>query len=193
MTEKIESLKQQIDRCTTKEKRLLATHLNSLLGLHPLEAEWGIDSETILNAIQRASDLTKRGVRGIIAEAIFVNRVVPSIADSGWSFRVMNSNDLPYDALLQKGEQKARIQIKLQRLEKGIPKLYYPKQFSEELYVVDVQKTRSGKRQSKSASSSERTTESTRPTTSAISTSLPSTCTLRHMSGRDFNTPLRIG
>jgi hypothetical protein len=44
----------------------------------------------------------------------------------------------------------ARIQIKLQRLEKGVPKLYYPKHYDEgSLYVVEVQKTRSGEKTTK--------------------------------------------
>jgi hypothetical protein len=51
---------------------------------------------------------------------------------------------------VQRGKVFARIQIKLQRLEKGVPKLYYPKHYDEgSLYVVEVQKTRSGEKTTK--------------------------------------------
>ncbi len=46
-------------------------HLRKRLVLHPLESEWDINAETILSAIRRSSDLTLRGIRGIIAEATF--------------------------------------------------------------------------------------------------------------------------
>jgi hypothetical protein len=52
--------------------------------------------------------------------------------------------------LLEKGKQTARIQIKLQRLEKAVPKLYYPNHYDQgSLYVVEVQKTRGGKKKTK--------------------------------------------
>jgi len=163
VSETLQSLKEQIDGCTEEEKRNLLGYLKKTAGPHPLEAEWGIDAETILSAIQRGSDLTKRGVRGIIAEAVFMKSVVLGLEKSGWNLGAMPAGDLSYDALLCKEEQKVRIQIKLQRLEKGCPKLYYPKKISEELYVVEVQKTRSGKKKSNSGESGDKSTESTRP------------------------------
>ncbi|MGB9287248.1 MAG: hypothetical protein WCC31_00990, partial [Terracidiphilus sp.] len=113
---------------------------------HPLEREWGIDADTILSAINRSSDLTKRGVRGIIAEAVFVNEIMPTVAASGWQ-PVDFNGDRPFDALLQKGDISARIQVKLQRLEEGSPRLYYQTHYEKgSLYVVEVQKTRAGKK-----------------------------------------------
>jgi hypothetical protein len=51
---------------------------------------------------------------------------------------------------LRKGEVTARIQVKLQRLEIGVPKLYYPNHYDRgSLFVVEVQKTRSGEKASK--------------------------------------------
>jgi hypothetical protein len=122
---------------------------------HPLEREWAIDADTILSAIMRSSDLTKRGVRGIIAEAIFVDEVAPQASAEGWKLEEAvvgkeQGEDRPYDALLRKGQFSVRIQVKLQRLEKKIPKLYYPKHYEAgSLYVVEVQKTRSGEQQTK--------------------------------------------
>jgi hypothetical protein len=145
MSESLETIKKLVNECSADERRALRIYLDSLLP-HPLETEWGIDSDTILSAIRRSSDLTKRGVRGIIAEAVFENEVIPSMADCGWKPTVIEA-DRPFDALLQKGDLLVRIQIKLQRLEKGVPKLYYPKFYQAgSYYVAEVQKTRSGEK-----------------------------------------------
>ncbi len=170
MTESLEAIRKLIDECSEEGRRALKLYLRRLVP-HPLEHEWDIDADTILSAIGRSSDLTKRGVRGIIAEAVFVNEVVPTVAASGWQ-PVDFSGDHPYDALLKKSELAARIQVKLQRLEEGKPKLYYPKHYEEgSLFVVEVQKTRTGERISKktlsgtgrTATTTEAVTESTRP------------------------------
>jgi hypothetical protein len=143
--EPTEESKKLVDRLSVEEKQALKTWLRALIP-HPLEREWGIDADTILSAISRSSDLTKRGVRGIIAEAVFESNVVPIAAGSGWD-AVPITGDLSYDALLKKGDLSARVQIKLQRLENRTPKLYYPNHYERgSLYVVEVQKTRSGER-----------------------------------------------
>lgn len=145
MNESLEVIEGLINGLSIEEQRKLAHFLRKLLP-HPLEKEWGIDADTILSAIRRSSDLTKRGVRGIIAEAVFESDVIPRIEPVGWE-NVPLDGDLPYDALLRKGSFAARIQIKLQRLENGVPKLYYPRHYQQgSLYVVEVQKTRSGVR-----------------------------------------------
>jgi hypothetical protein len=145
MSDSLETIKKLIDECSEGDRNALKVHLRQLLP-HPLESDWGIDADTILTAIKRSSDLTKRGVRGIIAEAVFVNEVLPSIEIAGWQ-TVLFGGDQPYDALVQKGERKAKIQVKLQRLEEGAPKLYYPKYYDKgALFVVEVQKTRTGEK-----------------------------------------------
>lgn len=147
MSESIETIKKIIDECSEADRKALKVRLRELLP-HPLERDWGIDADTILSAINRSSDLTKRGVRGIIAEAVFVNEIVPSIGASGWQ-PVEFNGDQPYDALLRKGTSEARIQVKLQRLAGGVPKLYYPKYYKRGLFVVEVQKTRTGQKTTK--------------------------------------------
>jgi hypothetical protein len=60
------------------------------------------------------------------------------------------NGDRPYDVLVRKGKSEARIQVKLQRLEIGVPKFYYPRYYGKEgLFVVEVQKTRSGQKSTK--------------------------------------------
>lgn len=148
MSESLETFKRLVDDCSEEDRTALRSYLRDLLP-HPLEREWGIDADTILSAISRSSDLTKRGVRGIIAEAVFVNEIIPSVALSGWE-AVDFSGDHPYDALLRKGDRQARIQVKLQRLQEGAPKFYYPKHYEQgSLFVVEVQKTRTGEKTSK--------------------------------------------
>jgi hypothetical protein len=150
MSETLEAIKNLIDKSSIDERKEIKAYLRTLLP-HPLEIAWGVDADTILSAILRSSDLTKRGVRGIIAEAVFENEEDNILGKSGWR-AIQISGDLSYDALLQKDDLSARIQIKLQRLEKGVPKLYYPKHYeSGSLYVVEVQKTRSGEQKVKKA------------------------------------------
>jgi hypothetical protein len=145
MTESLDALKRRIDESAAEERLALARYLVQSIPRHQLEEEWGVDSDTILSAIRRSSDLTKRGVRGIIAEAMFERDVLPSITPLGWNAGVIPSGDWPFDVLLERDGRTIRVQIKLQRLEAGVPKRYYPKQYSEEFFVVEVQKTRSGR------------------------------------------------
>jgi hypothetical protein len=170
MRESLETISKLIDECSEQDRKALKLYFQRLLP-HPLEREWGIDADTILSAISRSSDLTKRGVRGIIAEAVFVNEIIPTVAAFGWQ-PVDFSGDHPYDALLKKNETVARIQVKLQRLQEGEPKLYYPKHYEQgSLFVVEVQKTRTGKKIAKKKvtgtvtirTATELDTENTRP------------------------------
>jgi hypothetical protein len=143
MTESLDAIRKLVEECSDEDRQALKQYLRKVMP-HPLESEWGIDADTILSAIKRSSDLTKRGVRGIIAEAVFVDRVIPTVSGYGWEW-VDFQGDHPYDALLQKGELKARIQVKLQRLEEREPKLYYPRHYEKgAFFVVEVQKTRTG-------------------------------------------------
>lgn len=107
---------------------------------HSLEAEWGVSAGVILDAIARSSDLTRRGVRGVIAEAVFESSVVPTV--KGWTPGPVA--DEAFDFQFELGDRKARIQVKLQRLERGVPKLAQ-KPYPAGTYVVEVQRTRTGK------------------------------------------------
>ncbi len=135
-----------MDQCSDDDRASLFTYLKARLPRHPLEEEWGVDAEVILSAISRSSDLTKRGVRGIIAEAIFERHVLPHLTE--WD-TVRFVDDRAYDFLLRSKVHSAnevRIQVKLQRMKKqqamwaSEARRYYPK----EMYVVEVQKTRGG-------------------------------------------------
>ena len=146
MSEFLEAAKQSINACTNEELVILLEVLRGRLPQHSLEREWGVGAEIILSAISRSSDLTKRGVRGIIAEAIFERNVLGRLR--GWE-AMSFVDDRPYDFLIRSESPHARevrIQVKLQRMRQGQPMLasqanrHYP----ADMYVVEVQKTRGG-------------------------------------------------
>jgi len=146
MSESLDNLKQMLDGCTDAERAALIDYLRERLPKHSLESEWGVGSEIMLSAISRSSDLTKRGLRGIIAEAVFEKSVLAGVMR--WE-RVDFAGDRAYDFLIRslgENSREVRIQVKLQRTLKGQPmwasqaKRDYPK----DAYVVEVQKTRSG-------------------------------------------------
>src|SRR5690242_13775508 len=118
MSESLANLKRLVDDCTTEEQAALLAYLRSRLPQHPLEKEWGVGAEVILSAISRSSDLTKRGVRGIIAEAIFERHVLAALKE--W-VAVRFLDDRPYDFLIGSGAKEVRIQVKLQRMKKQQP------------------------------------------------------------------------
>jgi hypothetical protein len=151
MTENTEAIKAILDRCSETEKRVIAEYIKNYTPKHSLEKQWDVDAGVILSAVERAPDLTQRGVRGIIAEAFFAARMI-SNPPKGWTSVPLVGNPA-YDAFLQNGVNKISIQVKLQRRLKGEPmkaRKEYPEHF-----VVEVQKTRGGVNRS--------TGEATRP------------------------------
>ena len=140
----LENIINNLSDLTQEERQQLLEVLRSELPIHTLEKDWNIRAEVILEAISRSSSLTQRGVRGVIAEAVFVQSLVPTF--KGWK-DITKPGDIPYDCELTDGLKTVRIQVKLQRSEKGIPKKAKNKWGAAhtELFVVETQKTRSGK------------------------------------------------
>jgi hypothetical protein len=164
MSKALDAAKGFIDRCSEKDRRALLEYLRKKLPRHPLEEKWDVDAETILTAIYRSTDLTQRGMRGILAEAVFERDILPRVEKLGWHALSAPVGDLPYDFLLERQSQKVSVQVKLQRTEQGVPKRYQPRRYTQELYVVEVQKTRSGKkRQQETPGALVAGDESTRP------------------------------
>jgi len=139
---------------TDRQRRRAFDFLRREMPIHPLEREWGTSAEDILGAISRSGDLTQRGIRGILAEATFESTVIPILQRNGWT-SVHIVGDQAFDFQLKNHEASVRIQVKLQRKESGEPKSY-PLRGRRSLidppatlYAVEVQKTRSGKRDGK--------------------------------------------
>jgi hypothetical protein len=119
MNETLHGVKEFIDQCSEKERKALFEYLRRRLPRHPLEEQWDIDAETILTAIYRSPDLTQRGVRGILAEAVFERDILPSVEKLGWHVLPVSISDPPYDFILESEGQRVTIQVKLQRTEKA--------------------------------------------------------------------------
>lgn len=144
MTE-VDEAKQLLAQLTSEQRREVFRLLRAEFPIHPIEARLNTEAEIILEAINRASDLTLRGIRGVIAEAAFATDVVDSL--TGWK-DVTPAGDAPYDFALADDVGTVRIQVKLQRQRAQAP------MFSEEaprwtglpagLYVVETQRTRGG-------------------------------------------------
>jgi hypothetical protein len=142
MTE-IEEIKRLLDLCSQEQRRDIFRFLRKEFQIHHIEAEYNAEAEVILEAIHRASDLTQRGVKGIIAEAVFLTDIVQHL--SGWK-DVTPPGDLPYDFLLEDAVGQVRIQIKMQRKKMGYPMTANkaPGLVSSNMYVVETQRTRGG-------------------------------------------------
>lgn len=136
-------LLQMIDAAPPEVQRAVLARLREHLPIHPLEKSWGVPAEVILEAISRASDLSQRGVRGLIAEAYFEQRILPSYAE--WMQESAAGNEA-FDFLLRRDDVTIRIQVKSQRRKGGRPmrasEAY--RRFSEDKLVVETQKTRAG-------------------------------------------------
>jgi hypothetical protein len=144
---------QLLEQASDEERLFILSYLRQRIPLHPLEKEWSTTADAILTAIARSSDLTMRGIRGILAEATFEKSVLPEIERNGWAAAKI-IGDQPYDFLITRKAAQVKIQVKLQRKERGVPKEYSVKSSAAlanrpqgAIYVVEVQKTRSGNRE----------------------------------------------
>jgi hypothetical protein len=135
MTKKDDVLK-LLEKCSRKERREIFTHLRKEFPIHQLEADLNTTAEVILEAVARSPDLTQRGVRGIIAEAVFLVKVLQKLR--GWSvvdFVISGS----YDFLIEDKVGRVSIQVKTQRRLRGSPYVRRGR------FVVETQRTRSGR------------------------------------------------
>ncbi len=154
MNERTDEVCKLVDALSEEEKRIVLKYVRERVPPHPLEQKWGTTAEAILTAIARSADITRRGIRGILAEATFEQFFIPQLQSEGWTSRA-NLGEQAYDFLIEKGDAKVTIQVKLQRKENGDPKEYAARSRKtlscqyERLYVVEVQKTRTGKKAGK--------------------------------------------
>ena len=143
MNNRINEVKRLLEDCTQTQRREIFEYLRLEFPIHPLETKLNTQAEIILEAIDRASDLTLRGIRGVIAEAAFKLNVVASLR--GWRNETLEG-DFPYDFLLRDPTGEVRIQLKMQRLKDHRPMMasqgyaYLP----TDMYVVETQRTRGG-------------------------------------------------
>ncbi len=140
---RVNEIKRLLEACTQAQRREIFAYLRREFPIHSLETKLNTEAEVILEAIDRASDLTLRGIRGVIAEASFKLNVVGSLR--GWRIETLEG-DFPYDFLLKDSNGDVRIQVKMQRLKDHRPMManqgyrYLP----ADMYVVETQRTRGG-------------------------------------------------
>src|SRR6266404_4652755 len=135
MTKQDEVLK-LLEECSTEERVAIFKHLRKEIPIHALEAKLNTQAEVILEAMDRASDLTMRGLRGIITEAAFLVGVLGKL--DGWKV-VPVVGDAAYDFLIEDSVGRLNIQVKMQRRVTGAPMKRKGK------FVVETQRTRGGK------------------------------------------------
>lgn len=142
----LSTIKQLLIQCSPAEKRALFKELRAEHHIHELERTFGAPAEVILEAIHRAPELTRRMLRGVIADAAFAQFVVPALADLGWKDDTPEGNH-SFDHVLKDAHGSVSVQVKLQRSEKGHPVITPGTRFglAAGMYMVEPQKTRSGK------------------------------------------------
>ena len=149
-------IRRLLDRCTVDERRALFTELRASHPIHELEATFGATAEVILEAIHRAPELTRRMLRGVIADAAFAQLVVPPLAARGWRDATPLGN-FAYDHLLEDEAGRISVQVKLQRSERGRPIVTTGTKYglTANMYVVEPQRTRGGTQRGGESSASE--------------------------------------
>lgn len=146
--DRLTQIRALLDEATADEKDAICADLARICKIHPLERKWNVSAQDILDAIQRAPDLTHRGIRGVIADAAFTLNVIRPLAAAGWNIHEA-VGDVPYDALIEDAGGRVTVQVKMQRQKAQRPMLASEAnkilRGGPESWVVEVQKTRAGK------------------------------------------------
>lgn len=139
------AIRDLLGQCSPEEEAVLFREIRARHLIHEFERVIGAPAEMILEALHRAPELTRRMLRGVIADAAFRTFVVPSVASHGWR-DVTPEGNFAYDYMLQDGVGSVTVQIKLQRSERGGPVVKEGKRygFDGEVFMTETQKTRTG-------------------------------------------------
>jgi len=144
MDELVSQILQLLKLCSIEQREFIFQYLRKEFKIHPIESKLNIEAQIILEAINKdEKGLTLRMIRGVIAEAAFDIEVVQK--RKNW-INETPKGDLAYDFLLNDGQGTVSIQVKLQRSQNLIPMSakQASRRFSEDLFVVETQKTRGG-------------------------------------------------
>ena len=139
------SIRELLATCSIEEQGILFRELRARHLIHEFEEVIGAPAEMILEAVHRAPELTRRMLRGVIADAAFRRYVVRSIEAFGWS-DVTPVGNFAYDYKLDDGAGAVTVQVKLQRSEKGAPVIRRGERygFGDLVHIVETQRTRTG-------------------------------------------------
>lgn len=138
-------VRELLSQCSPEERAAVFKELRAAHSIHPYEAVVGAPAEMILDAVYRAPELTRRMLRGVIADAAFRTFVVAAIATRRWC-DVTPEGNFAYDYRVDDGQGPITIQVKLQRSERGAPVIKQGKRygFGGDVFLTETQKTRSG-------------------------------------------------
>lgn len=138
-------IRELLAKCSPEERAVLFRELRAVHQIHEFEAVIGAPAEMILEAVHRAPELTRRMLRGVIADAAFRTFVVPGVAQHGWT-DVTPAGNFAYDYKLDDGAGPVTVQVKLQRSERGAPVVRNGARygFGPEVFMTETQKTRTG-------------------------------------------------
>lgn len=127
------------------EQRRIFAALRRKFPIHQMEETLMAPAETILEAIARSSDLTVRGIEGIIAESSFAVEIVPNLV--GMTARPIQG-DQAFDFLLVDDLGEVRVQVKMQRRKMRQPlrasEVQKSRKWPSNHFVVETQRTRAG-------------------------------------------------
>lgn len=143
--ENLAAIRALLAQCSPEEQATLFRELRTRHRIHEFEEVIGASAEMILEAVHRAPELTRRMLRGVIADAAFRLLVVPQLAKSGWRDMTPIGN-FAYDYMLDDGSGAVTVQVKLQRSERGAPVVKQGERFGfgKIVHIVETQKTRTG-------------------------------------------------
>ena len=143
--ENLATIRELLAQCSPEEQAALFRELRARHLIHEFEEIVGAPAEMILEAVHRAPELTRRMLRGVIADAAFRQFAVRALAESGWR-DVTPVGNFAFDYVLDDGAGAVTVQVKLQRSERGAPVVKRGERFGfgETVHIVETQKTRTG-------------------------------------------------
>lgn len=139
------AIRELIAQCTPEELAALFRELRARHLIHEFEEVIGASAEMILEAVHRAPELTRRMLRGVIADAAFRQFVVVPLTVGGWH-DVTPIGNFAFDYKVDDGQGAMTVQVKLQRSERGAPVVKRGERygFGDSVHIVETQKTRTG-------------------------------------------------
>jgi hypothetical protein len=143
--QKLQRVREIIEHCSEDEKDALFHELRQNRVIHEFERVVGAPAEMILEAVHSAPELTRRMLRGVIADAAFRTFAVASLKQHKWQ-DVTPVGNFAFDYELDDGGGPITVQVKLQRSERGAPVVRDGSRFDFEgdVFIVETQKTRTG-------------------------------------------------
>ena len=143
--ENLATIRELLAQCSPEEQAALFHEMRARHLIHEFEEIIGAPAEMILEAVHRAPELTRRMLRGVIADAAFRQFAVHALAEAGWR-DVTPVGNFAYDYVLDDGAGAVTVQVKLQRSERGAPVVKRGVRFGfgETVHIVETQKTRTG-------------------------------------------------